>query len=82
VAQIPDRQDLVSVQRRDDGFQSGEVVDPPFVDHGPWNAFPGNRNADGAQKGVILIDVLVVLRLGRQIAPPLVFPDEGGALEP
>jgi hypothetical protein len=81
MAQVPDRQNLVAVHGRDEWIKTGEVVSAALVHEGPGNALAGDRDAQRAQEGIILLHMLPVLRLRDEIPPALVFPDKGGALE-
>ncbi len=81
MAEVPDRQDLVAVHRRDEGIEGGEVVPPAAVDERPGDPFAGDGDAEAGEEGVVLLDVLGVAGLVDEVAPALVLPDEGGALE-
>ena len=67
--------------RREHGVDGREVVPAAALHQGPGDALPGHGDAEPAQVVVVLLGPLAVLRLGHQVAPPLVLPEEGGALE-
>ena len=69
MAEVPNRQHLVAPLRGQERIDDREIIFAhPAVGQRPWNAFARHRNADGRQQAIILVRMLIMTKLGIEVA--------------